>query len=166
MVSALHDPHNQAIQPFNLNWTKITQPKMLRRCIQSFGTIDWRIDWREGRDSSRNQTVRSQPMKLADSVMRRQVKTPCGSDLLIAIFDDPDNRGQETAPTMLLHPSLWERSPDRDFPPDIAVGRPLPQETAPTRRPLLQRRWLRDAAMGASMACASEALPIIVDSTV
>ena len=31
-------------------------------------------------------------MKLVDSVMRRRVKALCGSDLLIAIFDDTDNR--------------------------------------------------------------------------
>ena len=47
----------------------------------------------------------------------------CGSDLLIAIFDDSDNRGQETAHKrcrespnvrMRIH-DLWERSPDRDL---------------------------------------------------
>ena len=38
-------------------------------------------------------------MRLADPVMRRRVKVPCGSDLLIAIFDDSNNRGLETAPT-------------------------------------------------------------------
>ena len=54
----------------NLNSTKITQPKMLRRVFKSCGTIDWR----EGRYNSGNQTVRSLPMKLADSVVRRRVK--------------------------------------------------------------------------------------------
>ena len=52
--------------------------------------------------------------------MRRRVKAPCGSDLLIAIFDDPNNRG----------------------------------------RPLLQRGGRPDA----STRCASEAVPIIVES--
>ena len=74
--------------PISLNWTKITQPKMLRRGIQSFGTIDFR----EGRD--------------------------CGSDLPIAIFDDPNNRGLETAPTRRPQSRdtrcLWE-SWFRDF---------------------------------------------------
>ncbi len=53
-------------------------------------------------------------MKLADSAVGRRIKDAlwerspdgeplvpglCGSDLLIAIFDDPNNRSLETAPT-------------------------------------------------------------------
>ncbi len=148
----------------SLNWTKNTKPKMLRRGIQSFGTIDWRIDWREGRNCSRNQTVRSQPMKLADSAMRRRVKAPCGSDLLIAIFNDPNHR-QETAPprrpptrrpkshdtqclweisrSRTVGPvTLWERSPDRDLrsSQQSRSGDRSHQETAPAAERAARRR--------------------------
>ena len=70
---------------------------MLCRVFKSFGTIDWR----EGRDCSRNRTVRLQPMRLADSVMGRRVKTSCGRSPVRSPdrdFIHPD-RSQETAPT-------------------------------------------------------------------
>ena len=111
---------------------------MLRRVFKSCGTIDWRIDWRERRYCSGDQTVRSQPMKLADPVMRRRVNVPRGAIL----------RSRTVGSV-----TLWERSPDRDFPPGIAVGRPL-----------LQGRGRPDASPLRQTRCASEAVPIIVES--
>ena len=52
-------------------------------------------------------------MKLADSVMRRRVKAPCGSDLPIAIVGVIEDRDQEIAPTTF---------PDREI-SQIAIKR-------------------------------------------
>ncbi len=95
--------------------------------------------------------------------MKRRVAAPCRSDLPIAIFDDPNNRGQETAPTRehkrtqentrehkrpQSHdtPCLWERSPDRDF------------RNGPCRKSE------QDESLWRRVRCAPEALPIIVES--
>ncbi len=109
-----------------------------RKCcagvFKSFGTIDWR----EGPDCSRTESSSN---------------SACRSDLPIAIFDDPNNRGQETAPTRehkrpQSHdtPCLWERSPDRDF------------RNGPCRKSE------QDESLWRRVRCAPEALPIIVES--
>ncbi len=103
--------------------------------LQSFGTIDRR----EGRDCSGNQTVWSQPMKLADSVMRHREKAPW-------------TIRSEVKADWPVRTSLWERSPDRDLrcsQRSRTVRRPLPpgershQETAPAALPTIVESRLK-----------------------